>query len=152
MAQKLAKRLEELGADVYLTRTPSDYWRPAYNSVDDNKARAIYANEVQADVLLSLHCDWHHRKKVHGVTTIYANRTSAHLARTLHKHMVRDLKRRDRKVVKDTFTILDHAEMPAVIIETGFMSHKQESKLLITPTYQTKVAHTLSKGLVRYFR
>ncbi|OVE76741.1 hypothetical protein BVX98_04850 [bacterium F11] len=152
MAEAFKKELVDQGAIVYLTRNTTDYWRQAYNSVDDNKARAVFANEMGADVFISLHCDWHPNSRVKGVTTLYAKRDSKKLANSLHSSLVRGIKAKDRKVKRDTFTILDHAEIPAVIIETGFMSHRKEHKKLKSPTYQKKIAQSLTKGLLRYFQ
>jgi len=152
IAEKLREKLIDLGAQVILTRSSQTYWREAPNSVDDNKARAVLANELKADVLLSLHCDWHPKRHVKGITTLYTKSHSKSLATHVHKSLIRNLKTRDRKVKQDKFTILDHAEMPAILIETGFMSHGQEYKKLKSPKYQTKIAQAIINGLSRYFQ
>lgn len=152
IAEKLGRMLEKEGAKVIFTRTPSDYWRESYSTVEDNKNRSEFANELKADIFLAIHCDWHPKRKVQGVTTIFKNPDSKRLAETVHKNMVRRLKARDRKVVCDSYTVLDVIKMPGLILECGFMSHREESKKLAKSTYQTQVAEAITKGLKSYFQ
>ncbi len=152
ITQKLGKLLEKEGARIIYTRTTSDYWREAYSTVEDNKNRSVFANELKADIFLAIHCDWHPKRKVQGVTTIYEKPESKRLAETIHRSMVRNLKARDRKVVCDSYTVLDVITMPGLIIECGFMSHRDESKKLARSAYQTQIAEAITKGLKTYFQ
>lgn len=150
IAEKVADRLRSGGAKVYLTRTRDDYWRLSYNSVDDNRARAVLANAVKADSLVSIHCDWHPNRSIQGVTTLYASSKSYKLGAAIQSRLVSRLGAKDRKVKRDNFTILDGATMPAVIVETGFMSHGSEGKRLMTPGYQDRVAAAIADGILAY--
>jgi len=151
IAQKVGELLKKNGARVFYTRTPASYWRQAYNSVEDNKARAHFANAIGAEAYISIHCDWHPIRSYHGVTTFYSKKNSRNLGATLHKSLVRTLKARDRKLVHNDFTVLDNVEMPAVLIETGFLSHWKESKKLVNPKHQEKIAQAIAAGLRSYF-
>jgi len=151
IAEKLGQCLETVGATVYMTRTKLDYWRPAYNSVDDNRSRAALANAVKADILISVHCDWHPNRRMQGVTTLYSKKISTKLGRSVHNNLIKELKARDRSFVWDRFTILDNADMPAVIVEAGFMSNREEGGKLKTPSYQLSVAKGITKGLLKGF-
>lgn len=151
ISQKLGELLEKEGARVLYTRTPRDAWRESYNVVEDNKARADFANKIDADSFISIHCDWHPRSRVHGVTTFYVKDNSRKLGASIQKAMVKGLGARDRQLVRDSYTVLDVAEMPAVIVETGFLSHGTEAKKLSTESYQTKVATALFQGIRNYF-
>ncbi len=151
IAEKLGRLLEKEGAKVIFTRTTYDYWRESYSTVEDNKNRSEFANELKADVFLAIHCDWHPKRKVQGVTTIYEKPESKRLAEAVHKNMVRRLKAKDRKVVCDSYTVLDVIKMPGLIVECGFMSHREESKKLARSAYQTQIAEAITKGLKTYF-
>lgn len=151
ISQKVGDALQKEGARVVYTRTPYDYWRLGQDAAEDNKARALFANELQAEAYVSIHCDWTPRSTIHGVTTLYEVPESRRLAESIHREMVRHLKAKDRKVVRDNFTVLDHTRMPAVIVETGFMSHRSESRKLSNPAYQEKIAHAITDGLRRFF-
>lgn len=151
ISQKLGDLLAQDGATVFFTRSKDDYWRRSYTSVEDNKARALFANEVGADAMLSIHCDWHPSSKIRGVTTFYWKKNSESFGRHVHRNMVGRLKSLDRKLVRDIFTVLDTAEMPALLVETGFMSNRLEAKKLSSQEYQEKVAKALHAGLAEYF-
>jgi N-acetylmuramoyl-L-alanine amidase len=147
----LGKMLEDDGATVFLTRDREDYWRSGYGPAEDNKARAFFANEVNADAFIAIHCDWHPSRRFHGVTTFYTKDKSRELGERIQRQMVKDLGAFDRKLVKDSFTVLDHTEMPAVLVESGFLSNRAEGKKLMTAAYQKKVAAALAAALRGYF-
>ena len=151
IATYLAGILEADGATVYLTRTQSDYWREGYSAIEDNKARAYFANEVKADMLMAIHCDWHPSRKFYGVTTFYSATNGRSLAENIQKRLVNDLGTHDRGVIRSSFTVLDHANMPAILVETGFMSNRTEGKKLTQAAYQKRVAAALASGIRRYF-
>ncbi len=152
MALKLGKILQDSGAKVFYTRSKEDYWRQAYSTIEDNKARAYLANEVKADAFISIHCDWNPSRKYKGVTTIYAKKDSDRLSHILHGSLLKKLKAKDRKVVFDSYTVLDTAEVPAVLIETGFLSNREESKKLAKSSYQQSVAEAIATGIKTYFK
>lgn len=151
ISQKLGELLKEEGAKVIFTRTPSDYWRQAYTAADDNKARALLANELNANVFISIHCDWDPRSKIQGVTTYYKTPESLPLGENIHRSLIKELKAENRHLKRDSYTVLDQAAMPAVLIETGFLSHRGEAKKLSTPDYQKKAAQAIAAGLRGYF-
>jgi N-acetylmuramoyl-L-alanine amidase len=85
IAAKLASLLEKEGAKVVLTRNWKDYWRQAASTVQDNKARALFANELNADVFIFIYCDWHFFLKIKGVTIFYGKPFSERFAKTLQQ-------------------------------------------------------------------
>jgi N-acetylmuramoyl-L-alanine amidase len=151
VAQKLGALLEKEGASVVYTRTPADFWRDSYNVAEDNKARAYVANKIGAHAYIAIHCDWDPRSRVHGVTTYYYKENSRKLGAEIQRNMVKDLGAKNRQLIRDTYTVLDIANMPAVIVETGFLSNGSEARKLATPNYQDKVAMALLKGIKGYF-
>jgi N-acetylmuramoyl-L-alanine amidase len=58
---------------------------------------------------------------------------------------------RDRGVKQANFTVLQGAHMPAVLIETAFLSNSEEEQLLLDPDFQAKVADGVVEA-VRKFR
>jgi len=151
IALYLGKILEEDGATVFYTRNRDDYWREGYGSAEDNKARAYFANELNADALICIHCDWNPSRRFQGVTTYYAKNNSAEMGGWIQRQLTKDLKATDRGLVRDSFTILDHAEVPTVLVETGFLSNRTEGKKLLQPAYQKRVAGALASALRGYF-
>ena len=82
---------------------------------------------------------------------------SNRLAIDVQKHMLANLRTHFRGV-KDggvrgaPFYVLVGAEMPAILIETGYLSNPKERKKLYTPLYQQLEAKGIVEGIVRYFQ
>ncbi len=68
--------------------------------------------------------------------------------RTLRKHYT---KVKDGGVRKGPFWVLVGAQMPAVLVEVGFVSNPMEAKRLMNRTYQKRFAQGLAEGIERYF-
>jgi N-acetylmuramoyl-L-alanine amidase len=151
MATLLGDKLEQEGARVIYTRTPFDYWRQAFAVADDNKARAKLANEMKADVYIAIHCDWDRRSRNKGVSTYYRTAASEKLGEAVHRQLIQSLHVTNRHLRHDTFTVLEQTDMPAILVETGFLSNRSEGKKLADPKYQRKIADAMLAGLRNYF-
>ncbi|MCG3203533.1 MAG: N-acetylmuramoyl-L-alanine amidase LytC [Elusimicrobia bacterium] len=151
IAQKLGKLIENAGGQVVYTRNAQDYWRFGSSTTEDNKSRALLANVLKADAYISIHCDWNPKRKMRGVTTYYKTEQSRKLAENVQKKLVGNLKAFNRKTKKDSYTVLDVATMPAILVESGFLSNPSEAKKLITANYQKKVAEAIHQGLSNTF-
>ena len=57
-----------------------------------------------------------------------------------------------RRVAQAPFFVLRGAAMPAVLIELGFLTDKQEAKLLSSEEYQKKMANALARGIQEYIK
>lgn len=49
------------------------------------------------------------------------------------------------------FVVLKSPDIPSILIETGFISNREEERLLANNWYQEKVARSILKGLKHYF-
>ena len=57
-----------------------------------------------------------------------------------------------RRVAQAPFFVLRGAGMPAVLLETGFVTNAAESQLLTTQAYQQKIANAMAEGIINYLR
>jgi N-acetylmuramoyl-L-alanine amidase len=57
-----------------------------------------------------------------------------------------------RRVAQAPFYVLRGAAMPAVLLETGFITDKDEAKLLSHSNYQQKIADAMALGIINYLR
>ena len=151
MATILGDELEKEGARVVYTRTPFDYWRQAFDVADDNKARGKLANELKADVYIAIHCDWDTRSRNNGISTYYRTERSERLGEAVQRRLVKNLRATNRHLRHDTFTVLEETAMPAILVETGFLSNRAEGRKLTNPKYQKRIADAISEGLRDYF-
>jgi N-acetylmuramoyl-L-alanine amidase len=153
VAEKLAPLLEAQGAKVYMTRTGLNPWRySSQNRHSDNRARAIFANTMQADAYVRIHCDWNRSRKFKGFTVYYFRWGSRRLAKYLDRALGMALPgHTDHGIHRRTFVSVTTA-MPTALLELGVLSNKRENKDLMTDGYKTRIAQAISTGLVDYFR
>ncbi len=57
-----------------------------------------------------------------------------------------------KRVAQAPFFVLRGAGMPAVLLETGFVTNVTESRRLATPEYQTQIAQAMAAGIVNYLK
>ena len=147
VAARLKQKLEALGAEVLLTREDDRYlW--LYD-------RVAIANRVGGAVLLSIHANNHDNRKILGLEVWHypEREESAMLAKALADAVLARTGQHFRGIMSSKdFVIPREAEMPAVIFEMGFISNREEEKLLITEEFQDKIAEGLSQGLLDYFQ
>jgi N-acetylmuramoyl-L-alanine amidase len=80
---------------------------------------------------------------------------STRLARRVQKSLVKDLSAehkgiRDLGTKEALFFVLLGAKMPAILVETSFLSHPDEEKLLGSAEYQTEVAASISDAVTGF--
>lgn len=55
-----------------------------------------------------------------------------------------------RGVRQAGFYVLVGAAMPNILVETAFVSNREDEKLLKSKTGQTRIAESLLQGIIRY--
>ena len=56
-----------------------------------------------------------------------------------------------RRVEQAGFAVLKSADIPSILVETGFISNPSEEANLRSEAHQTRLARAISQGLIRYF-
>jgi len=83
---------------------------------------------------------------------------SSRLAELVQGALVKNLSQRGYDRVKDKgvkqapFYVLLGARMPSILVETAFISNREECRLLTTASYQEHLAESIIKGLRTYIR
>ena len=72
------------------------------------------------------------------------------LAYQLQKSLVNNLPTNDRGLRRARFAVLRTAEMPAVLIEGGFLSDPVEQKKIADPKYRDQMAAAIVRGVLAY--
>lgn len=57
-----------------------------------------------------------------------------------------------KRVAQAPFFVLRGAAMPAVLVEMGFLTERDEAALLNQPGYQERIAAALARGIVNYLK
>jgi N-acetylmuramoyl-L-alanine amidase len=151
--------LVEAGCRVFLTReddrdllvVPAG---PKKQQDLENRLKLI--SEAQVDILVSIHANSIASPRWYGAQTFYREECedSRRLALLIQEEIVRTMKNTTRKasIGKGNYFLLEHAPVPAAIVEVGFLSNPRERRLLTEPSYQKKMAWSIYLGLIRYFR
>ena len=83
---------------------------------------------------------------------------SSRLAGNVQVSMVRHLKNKRYSRIKDKgvkqapFYVLLGAQMPAILVETGFISNPREAKRLVNTQYQQRVCEAIIIGIKKYIK
>ena len=159
VALAIAKRTRTLlrarGYRVAMTRTG-----PTINLPDGNGniARARFCNRHHAALMVRIHADGSSNRSLHGASTLVPAwhkgwtddiyRTSLRAGQLVQKSVVAATGALNRGVVRRSdLTGFNWADVPAVLVETGFLSNWSDSRRLHTPSYQQRMARGLANGV-----
>jgi N-acetylmuramoyl-L-alanine amidase len=145
ISQKLARILQQNGVQVILTRD-SDYFVSLQGRVD-------LASRANADVFVSIHANsaGSERPDVSGLETYYYD-SGLGLARIVHNSILRSVNVRDRGVRRARFYVLRKSSMPSILVETGYMTGREDITKLKNPQYQNQMAEAIARGVLQYLK
>ena len=72
------------------------------------------------------------------------------LAKLIQENFTSKLKRNDRKVKQAGFIVLHQTFMPSVLIETGFLTNKEEGRYLNSSKGQNEMGSAIAKAIINY--
>ncbi|MBQ9376152.1 MAG: N-acetylmuramoyl-L-alanine amidase [Ruminococcus sp.] len=121
----------------------------------DMKNRLSLINRFDNAIAVSIHQNKFTDEQYSGAQMFYCPKVtgSEQLASIMQKQFVSKLQpdnTREIKQVTDELYLLNNAKCPAVMIECGFLSNKEEADKLESPDYQHKVAFTIFSGISEY--
>lgn len=143
MALKVGKILEQdSNFEVVLTRSDDTFL--------ELKERAKIANDLKADVFVSIHANSAGSSAATGSETYYQREASKTLANVMHKHLVQATGLKDRGVRYGNFHVIRETKMPAVLLEVGYLSNKNDEAALFSESFQQRVAQGIADGIKEY--
>jgi N-acetylmuramoyl-L-alanine amidase len=160
IAVKLRDYLQQQGALVLLTReddsdlAAKDTRGYSRRKVEDLKKRVQLINQSEADLFISIHLNAIPSPRWSGAQTFYYGSfiENERLAKFIQAELRRNLENTDRSAkVINTVYLLKYAKKPGALVEVGFLSNPNERELLASDHYQTKLAASIYKGILRYF-
>ncbi|WP_147633617.1 N-acetylmuramoyl-L-alanine amidase family protein [Turicibacter sanguinis] len=149
IALKLKSALEEEGYEVMMTRSDDTYLTLT--------ERAEFANEVEADLFISIHQNSYiDDSTVSGIEVYYNESTKTEsdevLAQFIQTELVETTGARDRGIrAYDELVVTRKTEMPACLVELGYMTNKSELSLLQSDAYQYKLVTGMVNGINQFF-
>ena len=140
---KLKIMLESQGYQVVMTRED--------DSRISKEERVAAANASGADLLVSVHCNYSETDAdVSGVRVNYSDgdKESRSLAENIDAMLVKETGAKDQGSKTCDFSIVNDTDMPAVLVETGYLSNETEGSNLADDVYQNSVAKGIAKGVL----
>jgi N-acetylmuramoyl-L-alanine amidase len=128
-----------------------------------NRERARFCNARGAALMLRIHADGADDPRTRGISTLVPARrrgwtddvhaASRRAGRLLQAELVAATGARDLGVVeRSDLTGFNWADVPVVLVETGFLSNPREAALLRSPAYQQRLAAALARASHRFLR
>ena len=145
IAARLYFLLLESDYDVKLTRSCDEFI-----GLDE---RVKIGKDFKADIFISIHANSFKSSEVEGIETYYGPvEGSTNLAESIQNELIYHLGAVDRGVKDgENFYVLGKNEVPAVLVETGFLSNKFERLLLKDEYYQKSIVYSIFFGIKKYF-
>jgi N-acetylmuramoyl-L-alanine amidase len=152
LATRLEGRLGAAGMRVHLTRGPA----PAAPLPD--LARAELANELRADLLISLHIDGHNNPAADGVATYHygtdngvTSTVGERLAGLVQREIVARTGMRNCETHAKTWELLRLTRMPAVRVDVGYLTSPLDRARLVDPRFRDKVVEAIVAAVQRMY-
>ncbi|PSP18944.1 MAG: N-acetylmuramoyl-L-alanine amidase [Cyanobacteria bacterium QS_8_64_29] len=146
IAKHAARKMQQAGISIRLTR-------------DDNyfvslERRAEMANRQDADLFVSIHANTMaaNRPDVNGIEVYHydSSGTGKWLAKNIHQQILRNIDVTDRGLQTANFYVLRNTAMPAVLVETGFLTGRQDARRLKDPQYRRRMGEAIAQGILQY--
>ena len=133
------------------TNDPSDGEKA---KVSDIKNRVKLMNKYPNGIFVSIHMNKYSTTQPHGAQVFYSKvQGSKELAAQLQNSVAEFLQTDNKRVIKPAgkeIYLLQHASVPCVIVECGFLSNQKDLCDLKSEDYQLKIAMALAYGIIDF--
>ena len=155
-ALELKDLCQQFGFDVVLTRSTMDglYDESAPNKKkSEMEKRKNIINSSGADLMISIHMNAFPLSSSSGAQVFYAKGSGLgfELAKSVQTSLSQSFESaRDYVSIGDYF-VLNYSEIPACLVECGFLSNPEEERLLQTEQYRKSFCYSLLYGIINFF-
>ena len=143
IAKRIERKLKEQGATVFMTR-----YDDTFVSLND---RVVVTNEKKPDLFVSVHINASEKDEINGIETHYWKDDSLDFAKAVHKSIISKIDANNRGVIKSKFYVIRHTNVPAILLELGFISNTKEREEMLSDERQEKSAEAVCEGIINYF-
>ncbi len=156
IAKTLKNYLETLGIKIVLTRSDGNglYDSNATNfKVSDMEKRIEIIQKTKPNMVISIHCNSFEDSSQRGAQVFYQenDEVSKEFAECVQNQLINQLDNAREFANKGDYYLLKESNLPAILIECGYLSNAEEEKLLSSVDYQNKVSYAIMCGVVKYF-
>ncbi|MEP0910307.1 N-acetylmuramoyl-L-alanine amidase [Leptolyngbya sp. FACHB-711] len=141
---QVAELLQRQGVEVLMTRTDE--------REIDLQPRVSLANRARADLFVSIHANSISlsRPDVNGAETYYYSDSGRVLAQAIQNSIIEATGMRSRGVKSARFYVLRNTQMPAALVEVGFVTGAEDARLLADRNFRSTMAQAIVRGILQY--
>lgn len=163
ISMKLKSLCELAGIDVIMTReTDISIHDSNADTIKKQKTSDLHNRLKIADshpeaILVSVHQNKYSGASSCGMQVFYSGNApeSKTLADCIQTYTVSNIqKSNDREVKQITKAVylIYNAKQPAVLVECGFLSNREEAEKLNTESYQSEIAYSIFGGIINFYK
>lgn len=124
--------------------------------ISDINARMKILQDHPDAIYIGIHQNQYSDESINGLQVFYSpnNAVSKSLAQAMQSYTAENLQitnNRNIKAAGDNIYLLYHAQLPAVMVECGFISNPDELKKLQSASYGTQISMCILGGLLNYY-
>ena len=156
-AQTLQKICNEFGFRTVMTRSNMD---GLYDEFAENKKksemekRKSIINSSGADIMVSIHMNSFPLSGCSGAQVFYAKGSESgfELAKSVQTSLCRTFKNARNYVTVGDYFVLNFSNIPAILVECGFLSNPEEEKNLQDNKYREDFCYNILFGIISFFQ
>lgn len=144
VSQQVVALLKQKGVNAILTRSG--------DQEVELEPRVAFAEQANANVFVSVHANSFdaNRTDVSGIETYYHAGDGQALARMIQTNLLQELGARDRGVKQANFYVIKYTDMPAALVEIGFVTGAEDAARLASATGRSKIAQAIARAILQY--
>ncbi|MGE8001795.1 N-acetylmuramoyl-L-alanine amidase, partial [Lysinibacillus sp. NPDC093190] len=142
-------KLEAAGAKVLMPRT-GDTFSPPQKHVD-------FSHANYGEIFVSIHVNSAKNTDAKGTETYYAQtpgdmyQEDIDLATFVNNQIVKNVNMKDRKVKEFKYIVVANTNIPAILVELGFLTNSEDRAKLTDDKYIELFAESIYKGILEYY-
>lgn len=144
MVEKLESKLKQTGATLVKTRSDDTYLSLA--------ERVDVIRQTGADLFVSIHCNYYEDDaSICGLECYYDKNSNEgkSYAESIASQIKESNTAETRGAKEENYYVTRESEVPAVLVEIGYLSNKEESSNLADNDYLERLSAVLAKGIIR---
>jgi N-acetylmuramoyl-L-alanine amidase len=144
VARRLRAHLANAGFRTVMTRSSDTFVTLG--------RRVSIANAQRRAIFVSVHFNSARRAGANGIETFYGSARSKDLARVIQRNAMKTTSGENRGVKRAKYYVLRNSRNPAVLIECGFLTNRQDARRASSSEYRDRLARQIAKAIIDYRR
>jgi N-acetylmuramoyl-L-alanine amidase len=146
VALDVARRLRAYLADAGL-RTVMTRSRDVFVTLDQ---RVNMANAQRRAIFVSVHFNAARRRGANGIETFYGSARAKRLASLIQRNAMKTTSGANRGIKRARFYVLRRSRIPAVLIECGFLTNRQDARRASRPAWRDQLARQIARAIIQF--